>query len=190
MHHCTCHKVIGGGLGKDKWKVWRFSIRDEIFALAWRCSKEIESDRDTIVGDPRIQGCSRCQINPGGQELSAPTPGESSAFRRGRAQTQKWPVLHYGNVPRVDLKAWDFRIFGLVEKEWRCGWEEFRALPWIDVQCDIHCVTRWSRLNNVFQRTEHEDGPGKGGSPNGSEVCPGALRAGVHDQPAAVGVSG
>jgi DMSO/TMAO reductase YedYZ molybdopterin-dependent catalytic subunit len=68
----------------------------------------------------------------------------------GQAETGRWPVLHYGDVPRVDLKTWDFRIFGLVEAEWRCHWEEFRALPWVDVECDIHCVTRWSRLNNVF----------------------------------------
>src|SRR4051812_1260300 len=68
----------------------------------------------------------------------------------GQAETKKWPVLHYGDVPRVDLKTWDFRIVGAVEQEWKCGWEEFRALPWIDVACDIHCVTRWSRLNNVF----------------------------------------
>jgi DMSO/TMAO reductase YedYZ molybdopterin-dependent catalytic subunit len=68
----------------------------------------------------------------------------------GQAKTEKWPVLHYGNVPKVNLATWDFRIFGAVEKEWRCRWEEFRALPWVDVGCDIHCVTKWSRLNNVF----------------------------------------
>jgi DMSO/TMAO reductase YedYZ molybdopterin-dependent catalytic subunit len=68
----------------------------------------------------------------------------------GQALTKKWPVLHYGNVPRVDLKTWDFRILGLVETPWRCGWDKFLALPWVDVECDIHCVTRWSRLSNVF----------------------------------------
>ena len=68
----------------------------------------------------------------------------------GQSETKKWPVLHYGDVPRIDVARWDFRIIGAVEKEWRCGWEEFRSLPWVNVQCDIHCVTRWSRLNNVF----------------------------------------
>lgn len=68
----------------------------------------------------------------------------------GQSKTEKWPVLHYGNVPKVNLATWEFRIFGAVETEWRCGWEEFRTFPWIDVSCDIHCVTRWSRLNNVF----------------------------------------
>lgn len=68
----------------------------------------------------------------------------------GQAQTQKWPVLHYGDVPQVDLASWHFDIAGLVEQPWRCDWQTFRALPWVDVKCDIHCVTRWSRLNNTF----------------------------------------
>jgi DMSO/TMAO reductase YedYZ molybdopterin-dependent catalytic subunit len=88
---------------------------------------------------------------------SAPRPHIVSADTQrakrippGQSETKKWPVLHYGQVPRVDLNRWDFRIFGLVEQEWRCSWPDFRAIPWIDVQCDIHCVTRWSRLNNLF----------------------------------------
>ncbi len=68
----------------------------------------------------------------------------------GQSETKKWPVLHYGTVPRVDPAAWKFRIRGLAKRPWQCGWETFRSLPWIDVKCDIHCVTRWSRLNNTF----------------------------------------
>jgi DMSO/TMAO reductase YedYZ molybdopterin-dependent catalytic subunit len=68
----------------------------------------------------------------------------------GQVETKKWPVLHFGEVPEINLATWEFRIMGLVEAEWRCNWQEFRSLPWIDVACDIHCVTRWSRLNNVF----------------------------------------
>ncbi len=92
----------------------------------------------------------------------------------GQAQTNQWPVLHYGDVPRVDLAAWDFRIFGLVETEWRCYWDEFRALPWIDVECDIHCVTRWSRLNNVFS------GPGTRTVMEKVRVKPGAAYVLIH----------
>ena len=43
----------------------------------------------------------------------------------GQSLTLKWPVLHYGDVPRVDLRTWDFRIDGLVEKPVRLTWEEF-----------------------------------------------------------------
>jgi DMSO/TMAO reductase YedYZ molybdopterin-dependent catalytic subunit len=92
----------------------------------------------------------------------------------GQSQTTKWPVLHYGDVPRVDLKTWDFRIFGLVESEWRCTWDEFRALPQIDVHCDIHCVTRWSRLNNLFR------GPGTRTVLDKVRLKPGATHVLVH----------
>jgi DMSO/TMAO reductase YedYZ molybdopterin-dependent catalytic subunit len=69
----------------------------------------------------------------------------------GQSLTLKWPVLQYGNVPRVDLRTWDFRIDGLVETPVRLTWEEFNRLPKTEIQCDIHCVTRWSRFDNRFQ---------------------------------------
>jgi DMSO/TMAO reductase YedYZ molybdopterin-dependent catalytic subunit len=69
----------------------------------------------------------------------------------GQSLTLKWPVLHYGNVPRVDLRTWDFRIDGLVEKPVRLSWDEFGRLPRTEIQCDMHCVTRWSRVDNRFE---------------------------------------
>ena len=69
----------------------------------------------------------------------------------GQSLTLKWPVLQYGNVPRVDLRTWDFRIDGLVETPVRLTWEEFNRLPKTEIQCDIHCVTRWSRFDNRFE---------------------------------------
>jgi DMSO/TMAO reductase YedYZ molybdopterin-dependent catalytic subunit len=69
----------------------------------------------------------------------------------GQSLTLKWPVLHEGGVPRVNLRTWDFRIDGLVEKPVRLTWEEFNRLPQMEVQCDMHCVTRWSRFDNRFE---------------------------------------
>jgi DMSO/TMAO reductase YedYZ molybdopterin-dependent catalytic subunit len=69
----------------------------------------------------------------------------------GQSLTLKWPVLHAGDVPRVDLSTWDFRIEGLVEKPVRLTWEEFNKLPKSEIQCDMHCVTRWSRFDNRFE---------------------------------------
>lgn len=69
----------------------------------------------------------------------------------GQVVTPKWPVLHYGEVPRTDLKTWDFRARGLVGKPLRLSWDEFRQLPRTSVHCDIHCVTRWTRLDNTFE---------------------------------------
>jgi DMSO/TMAO reductase YedYZ molybdopterin-dependent catalytic subunit len=60
-------------------------------------------------------------------------------------------VLHYGEVPKIDLERWDFRVHGLVENPLRLTWEEFQALPRVEVQSDIHCVTRWSRYDNAWE---------------------------------------
>jgi DMSO/TMAO reductase YedYZ molybdopterin-dependent catalytic subunit len=68
----------------------------------------------------------------------------------GQTETAKWPVLHYGAVPRVDLSRWSFRVYGEVERPYEISWEEFTALPHHDVLCDIHCVTHWSRYDNTF----------------------------------------
>ena len=69
----------------------------------------------------------------------------------GQTETRNWPVLHYGGVPTIDPATWRLRIDGRVETPWECDWEAFQTLPRIEVFCDIHCVTTWSRLNNVFE---------------------------------------
>ena len=68
----------------------------------------------------------------------------------GQIETRKWPVLHTGKVPRIDLTAWRFRVTGLVERPLEVAWHELQALPRQETVCDIHCVTRWSRLDNRF----------------------------------------
>jgi DMSO/TMAO reductase YedYZ molybdopterin-dependent catalytic subunit len=69
----------------------------------------------------------------------------------GQYQTEKWPVLHYGGIPRIDLAAWEFRVAGEVEEPRRWSWEEFIHLPRTTLRCDIHCVTAWSRFDNIFE---------------------------------------
>src|SRR6266568_3241821 len=69
----------------------------------------------------------------------------------GQSLTLKWPVLHYGSVPRFDPAKWDFRISGLVEKPLRLTWTEFSRLPRTKTKSDFHCVTRWSRFDNDWQ---------------------------------------
>lgn len=68
----------------------------------------------------------------------------------GQFVTDRFPVLHYGSVPRIDLATWDFRVFGLVEKPLRLDWPTFRSLPETTITCDIHCVTRWSKLDTTW----------------------------------------
>jgi DMSO/TMAO reductase YedYZ molybdopterin-dependent catalytic subunit len=69
----------------------------------------------------------------------------------GQYVTEKFPVLHYGSVPRVDLAKWDFKVWGEVESPLRFSWEEFKALPRRTVHTDIHCVTRWSKLDTDWE---------------------------------------
>jgi DMSO/TMAO reductase YedYZ molybdopterin-dependent catalytic subunit len=70
----------------------------------------------------------------------------------GQHLTEKWPVLHAGDVPQYgDLATWTFRIFGEVEQELELSWEQFNELPRAANTQDIHCVTRWSRFDAQFE---------------------------------------
>jgi DMSO/TMAO reductase YedYZ molybdopterin-dependent catalytic subunit len=69
----------------------------------------------------------------------------------GQSLTLKWPVLHYGSVPRFDPAVWDFRIWGLVKTPIRRTWQEFNRLPKVKTTSDFHCVTRWSRFDNAWE---------------------------------------
>ncbi len=79
------------------------------------------------------------------------SPRQEPRLPPGQIRTDKWPVLHYGSVPRVDLSRWDFRVYGLVVRPLRWTHQEFLALPRVEVRSDIHCVTRWSRFDNSWQ---------------------------------------
>lgn len=69
----------------------------------------------------------------------------------GQFLTQRWPVLHFGGIPEFDASTWDFRVYGLVEHPLRFTWNEFRTLPRVEANGDLHCVSRWSKLDNRWQ---------------------------------------
>ncbi len=69
----------------------------------------------------------------------------------GQSLTEKFPVLHYGPIPAFDPATWDFRIWGLVEAERSWCWDEFLQLPRTQVKMDIHCVTRWSKFDTLWE---------------------------------------
>lgn len=69
----------------------------------------------------------------------------------GQRATQEMPVLHYGPVQKVDVRKWRFTITGLVEKKVELTFEQFMALPMTKVDSDIHCVTGWSKLDNIWE---------------------------------------
>ena len=69
----------------------------------------------------------------------------------GQYLTTKWPVLHAGTVPEVDLDTWTFTIKGLLDKDLTLTWADFMRLPKATYRCDIHCVTTWSRFDNEWE---------------------------------------
>lgn len=102
--------------------------------------------------DPKYQPGepARPDEQPAGVIIS-PDTRRAQRVPPGQARTRKWPVLHYGSVPNVPLSQWTLEIYGLVERPLRFNWVEFRALARVKVFADFHCVTRWSRLSNIWE---------------------------------------
>jgi DMSO/TMAO reductase YedYZ molybdopterin-dependent catalytic subunit len=69
----------------------------------------------------------------------------------GQYYTEKWPVLHAGEVPDVDLATWTLEVTGEVEQPLSLSYDDLAALPATEVTSDIHCVTRWSRFDAQFK---------------------------------------
>ncbi len=87
----------------------------------------------------------------------------------GQYLTDRFPVLHVGDVPRYDLaatalvppaagrQAWDLRVFGLVGRDVTLGWDELLALPATTLTTDIHCVTKWSKFDTTWTGVRFRD---------------------------------
>ncbi len=69
----------------------------------------------------------------------------------GQYVTGDFPVLSAGPTPHTPLAAWDFTIRGVVDEPVSWTWEEFQALPSETITVDIHCVTKWSKLDTVWR---------------------------------------
>jgi len=79
----------------------------------------------------------------------------------GQYLTDNFPVLTVGPNPEFDLSTWDFQLYGEVEDELQLSWDELQALPQTDLQTDIHCVTRWSKLDTTWRGVRVSDLLGK-----------------------------
>lgn len=82
---------------------------------------------------------------------------EQGRLPPGQSLTQKFPVLTYGPNPKFDPETWDLRVFGAVEQEMKWSWDEFLKLPTTTITCDIHCVTRWSKFDTVWEGVRFTD---------------------------------
>jgi DMSO/TMAO reductase YedYZ molybdopterin-dependent catalytic subunit len=83
----------------------------------------------------------------GRRQVDAP-PGR---LPPGQYETRDFPVLSAGPTPRIDLDEWRFEISGQVDRPRVWTWPQFVALPTEDVTVDIHCVTKWSKLDTVWR---------------------------------------
>ena len=77
--------------------------------------------------------------------------GPSDRIPPGQHLVDDFPVLSAGPTPHTPLEEWSFTITGEVAEPKTWSWEEFRALPSETITKDIHCVTKWSKLDTVWE---------------------------------------
>lgn len=83
--------------------------------------------------------------------IISPDAARHDRIPPGQSRTRKWPILDASGPPGIDTVRWRFRLSGLVEREIEWDWESFGSLPRVKVFADFHCVTRWSRLGNLWE---------------------------------------
>lgn len=82
---------------------------------------------------------------------NVPKRSQGERVPPGQFLTEKFPILHYGETPHYPtLDRWDFRVFGLVGQEQTFSWAQMMEMPTVTQTVDIHCVTRWSKLDTTW----------------------------------------
>ena len=107
---------------------------------------------DGLIKDPKYQSHEprpADEVNDPDIIISPDTRREHR-IPQGQSRTKKWPVLDAHGTPPIDLATWQFEVNGLVENPLNFSLDEFMQLPAVKVYADFHCVTRWSRLDNVW----------------------------------------
>jgi DMSO/TMAO reductase YedYZ molybdopterin-dependent catalytic subunit len=75
----------------------------------------------------------------------------------GQYLTERFPVLHVGDVPTYAPGEWNLTVNGLVDKPFTLSFEELTALPSVTLTTDIHCVTKWSKFDTVWRGVKLKD---------------------------------
>jgi DMSO/TMAO reductase YedYZ molybdopterin-dependent catalytic subunit len=83
--------------------------------------------------------------------IISPDTRRANRIPPGQSRTRKWPVLDASGPPQIDLANWRLEVFGLVEHPLSLSLPELLAWPQVKVFSDFHCVTRWSRLGNLWE---------------------------------------
>ena len=75
----------------------------------------------------------------------------------GQVLTERFPILHEGEVPEYDLANWSLRLFGTLARPIELSYADLLALPQRQLRCDIHCVTRWSKFDTEWSGVHLQD---------------------------------
>jgi DMSO/TMAO reductase YedYZ molybdopterin-dependent catalytic subunit len=86
-----------------------------------------------------------------------PPDHAASRVPPGQRVTRGWPVLHEGPIPRFDPSAWRLTVAGLVGAAVELTYDELRSLENVEMRSDFHCVTGWSKLDNVWRGVRAKD---------------------------------
>jgi DMSO/TMAO reductase YedYZ molybdopterin-dependent catalytic subunit len=89
-------------------------------------------------------------VSRGFQRQHSPPDELAERLPPGQYTEPGFPVLTAGPTQFVDTDRWTFAVDGMVGKKRRLTWKEFHELPFETVPCDIHCVTKWSKLGTSF----------------------------------------
>jgi DMSO/TMAO reductase YedYZ molybdopterin-dependent catalytic subunit len=85
------------------------------------------------------------------EAIISPDTRRENRIPPGQTRTRKWPVLDAFGSPEIDLDEWRLEIGGLVKEPLVLTLDQFQELPRVKVFADMHCVTRWSRLGNLWE---------------------------------------
>ncbi len=83
--------------------------------------------------------------------IVSPDTRRAERIPPGQSRTMKWPVLDASGPPAITTAQWQLVVTGLVQSEVKLDWRQFNELPKVKVFSDFHCVTRWSRLDNLWE---------------------------------------
>ena len=75
----------------------------------------------------------------------------------GQYFTDRFPVLHVGDVPSISRSDWNLTLFGLVDEPRTIDFAELTSMPTVEITTDIHCVTKWSKFDTVWRGVRFRD---------------------------------
>ncbi len=82
---------------------------------------------------------------------------DPSRLPPGQYLTDRFPVLHVGDVPEYQPGDWNLRVFGLVDTPFELTLDELKELPSVSLTFDIHCVTKWSKFDTTWKGVRVRD---------------------------------